>query len=418
MGIASAFSGFSIGGPVAGDTLPRRAAPLRGFWASLLDGAPDPSASGAKRIVVLGSYAPSLVNFRGPLIAALIAEGHVVHALAPDIDQVTHARLSALGAIPRSVRLRNSGIDPVANLRTLGELTRIFREIAPDCVLSYTIKPVTLGSLAARRAGVGQIVALVTGLGYAFTSGPGWRRRISRIAATLLYKRAFAACDLILFQNPDDEADLRRLGLVRDRDRTHQVHGSGVDLAHYAPAPLGDQPRFLMIARLLGDKGVREYAAAAALLKTAYPQADFALLGYIDHGPDSISPAELAAIEGKGVRYLGPSDDVRPAIAACNILVLPSYREGTPRSVLEAMAMGRPVITTDVPGCRQAVVDGVNGLLVPPRDAAALAAAMRRLITAPDSIAAMGAASLTRARERFDVTRVNAEIVAAMELAR
>jgi glycosyltransferase involved in cell wall biosynthesis len=430
MGMMSISSDVAIVDPTESGSLFRRASPHSADspsrFGTAVDGelarpvgrvVPRPK-TGARRIVVLGSYAPSLINFRGPLIAALIAQGHIVHALAPDIDDATHAKLRALGAIPCSVHLRNSGIDPVANLRTLAELTRLFREISPDCVLSYTIKPVTLGSLAARRARVGQIVALVTGLGYAFTSGPGWRRRLSRIAAKLLYQWAFAACDLILFQNPDDEADLRRLGLVRDGDETHQVHGSGVDLAHYAPAPLSDQPRFLMISRLLGDKGVREYAAAAARLKMAYPQAEFALLGYIDQGPDSISPGELAAFERMGVRYLGPSEDVRPAIASCNVFVLPSYREGTPRSVLEAMAMGRPVVTTDVPGCRQAVIHGVNGLLVPPRDAGALADAMRSFVERPEQIAPMGAASLSRAQTLFDVDLVNAEIVAAMALAR
>jgi len=372
----------------------------------------------AQRIVILGSYAPSLINFRGALIAALIAQGHSVHALAPDIDDATDAKLRAMGAIPRSIRLSNSGIDPVAGLRTINELTQIFREIAPDCVLSYTIKPVTLGSLAARRAGVSQIVALVTGLGYALTPGSGWRRRLSRVAAALLYRRAFATCNLVLFQNPDDEADLRRLGLVGHDATTRRVDGSGVDIAHFAPARLGNAPRFLMIARLLGDKGVREYAAAAAALKVDHPEADFALLGYIDHGPDSISPSELAEMERIGVRYLGPREDVRPAIAACNIFVLPSYREGTPRSVLEAMAMGRPVVTSDAPGCRQTVVHGLNGLLVPPRDASALTNAMRYFIEQPGQIAPMGAASLVRVRNVFDVARVNAAILDAMGLAR
>jgi glycosyltransferase involved in cell wall biosynthesis len=369
-----------------------------------------------RRVALLGSFAQSLVNFRAPLIAAMTAAGHEVHAIAPEIDPVLADQLRALGAVPHSIALSNAGLNPLATIRTTRDLERLFREIAPDTVISYTIKPVTLGSVAAWRAGVPNIVALITGLGYAFTEGGGLKRRIARIAATILYRRALARCTSIIFQNPDDEADFRRWGLLRPTAPVHQVNGSGVDLTRFAPAPLQADADFLMIARLLGDKGVREYAAAAAALKPRYPRVRFALAGYLDPSPDSVTQAELDAAIAGGITFLGKRDDVRPAIADCSVYVLPSYREGTPRSVLEAMAMGRAIITTDAPGCRQTVTDGVNGCLIPPRDAGALARAMEVFIAHPEQIAPMGAASLVRVRETFDVERVTAATMAAAGL--
>jgi glycosyltransferase involved in cell wall biosynthesis len=372
--------------------------------------------SSRRRVALLGSYAPSLLNFRGPLISAMVSAGYEVHAVAPGIDLPTSAKLRDLGAIPRSIRLSNSGLNPLANMKTARDLEHLFRTMKPHTVISYTIKPVTLGSIAAHRAHVPNIVALITGLGYAFTGGPSLKRRIARVAGTLLYRRALAKCSRIIFQNPDDEADFRAWGLVGTRANTFQVNGSGVDLQRFAPAPLESKPDFLMIARLLGDKGVREYATAAAALKVRYRQARFALAGYLDPSPDSLTQAELDAAIAGGIDFLGQLDDVRPAIAASSVYVLPSYREGTPRSVLEAMAMGRPIITSDAPGCRQTVADGVNGRLIPPRDAKALEAAMERFITDSEQIAPMGAASLARAREIFDVERVAAATMAAAGL--
>ncbi|MDQ2878026.1 MAG: glycosyltransferase family 4 protein, partial [Pseudomonadota bacterium] len=319
--------------------------------------------------------------------------------MAPGIDLALANSLRKLGATPRSVNLSNASLNPLATARTTRRLLRHFRELKPHTVLSYTIKPVTLGAVAARQADVPNVVALITGLGYAFTGGGGLKRRVARVAASILYRRALRVCDHIIFQNPDDEADFRRLGLLPRAVAPSLVNGSGVDLGVFAPVPLDDAPRFLMIARLLGDKGVREYGAAAARLKQLYPQARFALAGYLDPSPDSITQDELDAMVAGGIDFLGKLEDVRPAIAACNVYVLPSYREGTPRSVLEAMAMGRAIITTDAPGCRQAVADGVNGRLVRPRDATALTTAMEDFIENPAMIASMGAASRERAVE-------------------
>jgi glycosyltransferase involved in cell wall biosynthesis len=226
-----------------------------------------------------------------------------------------------------------------------------------------------------------------------------------------MYRRALCHAEIVLFQNKDDLRDFRRYRALRADSRAALVNGSGVDLAHFAARPPPSRLSFLMIARFLKDKGIREYGEAAARLKREHPDISFRLAGWLDRSPDSISSAELDAIVSGGVEYLGKLDDVRDAIAQCSVYVLPSYREGTPRSVLEAMAMGRAVVTTDTPGCRETVVEGENGFLVPPRDAIGLEIAMRRFIAAPHLVARMGAASRRIAEEKFDVAKVNGAIL-------
>jgi glycosyltransferase involved in cell wall biosynthesis len=367
-------------------------------------------------VAVLGSYAPSLILFRGPLIAELVRRGYRVVGLAPGMTEDVAQQLRAIGAEPVEVPLVNSSLNPFSAAKSLGALAARFREIAPEAVIAYTIKPVTLGALAAARAGVPKIAALVTGLGFAFTEGGGAKRRLSRSVATLLYRRAFRRCTSIIFQNPDDRADFAAMGLLPPGANVAIVDGSGIDLAQFPPAPLPDGARFLMISRLLGDKGVREYGEAALRLKRRHPEAHFRLVGYFDPSPDSISREELDRMIAGGVEFLGRRDDVRPALADASVYVLPSYREGTPRSVLEAMAMGRPIVTTDAPGCRETVEPGRNGLLVPPRDAVGLEAAMERFILEPELIAPMGAQSRALAERKYDVARVNASILAAAGL--
>ena len=370
----------------------------------------------ARTVVVLGSYAGSLIVFRGALIAELVRRGYRVVAMAPRIDDSVRAQLEAIGAEAMDVPLINSSLNPFSAAGSLAALTRRFRDIKPEAVIAYTVKPVTLGSIAAARAGVPKIVALVTGLGFAFTAGGGAKRLLSRMAATTLYRRALRRCTGIIFQNKDDRDDFARRRLLPQGARVTVVNGSGIDLDQFRPAPLPGGARFLMISRLLGDKGVREYGEAAVRLKRRHPEARFALLGYFDASPNSISDAELLRMTSEGVEFLGRKPDVRPDIADSNVYVLPSYREGTPRSVLEAMAMARPVVTTDAPGCRETVQPEENGLLVPPRDAAALEQAMERFILEPSLIPAMGARSRAIAESKYDVHRVNAAILEAAGL--
>lgn len=367
-------------------------------------------------VVILGSYAPSLIHFRGSLIRALAMRGHRVIAMAPAIGDELAARLRAIGAKPYEVPLDNQGLNPLGMLRSIRALERAFAACCPDAVIAYTIKPVTLGAVAAKRAGVPHFIALITGLGYAFSGGTTLVRRLSERAATSLYRHALKRSSAIVFQNPDDRDFFAARRILPRQPDPVVVNGSGIDLAHFAPVPLPDEPHFLMISRLLGDKGVREYGEVARRLKARHPDVRFSLVGYFDNSPDAISEQELVQIKEGGVDFLGRVDDVRAAIAEASVYVLPSYREGTPRSVLEAMAMGRAVVTTDAPGCRQTVDHGRNGFLVAPRDAGSLETAMERFVADPTLIAPMGAESRRIAEERFDVNKVDAQLLAAADL--
>lgn len=320
------------------------------------------------------------------------------------------AKLRALGAVPHHVSLTRTGLNPFADVVYFWAMRRVLNAVRPDLCLSYTIKPNIWGSLAASSLGI-RSASMVTGLGYTFISGRGGRQRAIGSLARWLYRRATSANSIVVFQNPDDVGDFVKAGCLRDRCKARLVNGSGVDLTYFTPAPLPDEPVFLMVSRLIGNKGVREYAAAARRLIGEGRKARFQLAGFIDQGLDGISPSELQQWIAEGIEYLGHLDDVRSALAGASVCLLPSYREGTPRSVLEAMAMGRPIITTDVPGCRETVVDGVNGLLVPAREEQRLAEAMAELIDHPGRRALMGAESLKLCRSKFDVKAVNAVLL-------
>jgi glycosyltransferase involved in cell wall biosynthesis len=369
-----------------------------------------------KTVLIIGSYAPSLVQFRGPLIASIVALGHKVIAAAPDISADTAAALQRLGAEPVDLPIVNVSLNPFATLRSLNKTRLLIKKCSPDVVISYTIKPVILGAIMGRALGVRRIVSLITGLGFAFTDGREAKRVLARAAASFLYKRALSKSDEIIFQNPDDAALFRELGLIPKGREPRVINGSGVDLDHFKLAPLPTAPSFLMIARLRKDKGVREYAAAAKRLKQLHPDLPIALVGYVDPSPNSLSPAEISELAESGVDFRGRMEDVRPALMQACVYVLPSYREGTPRSVLEAMAMGRAIITTDAPGCRQTVSNGQSGILVPVRDPDALFLAMLRFVQEPSLAPAMGAAARKLAEERFDVHAVNAKILEYADL--
>ena len=363
-----------------------------------------------KTFLLIASFPDSLIKFRGPLLRALVAKGLDVHVAAPDLADVPDIRteLEALGITLHDISLKRTGTNPVADLATVAELWRLMRRIRADYVLGYTIKPVIYGSMAAWLANVPNRFALVTGLGYAFTGDASGKRGLLRKLIQRLYRFGLSKSRKVFFQNPDDEALFRQLGLLPADIPSCVVNGSGVDVADYALAPLPEKPSFLLIARLLGDKGVREYAQAARKVKAQYPDAVFRLVGWIDDNPDAISQQELDGWVNTGtVEFLGKLADVRPAIADCNVYVLPSYREGTPRTVLEAMAMGRPVITTDAPGCRETVTDGDNGFLVPVQAVNELAAAMVKFIENPELVAGMGERSRLVAEQKYDVHRVN-----------
>lgn len=369
------------------------------------------------KIVVLASFTKSLVHLRSELLAGLVAAGHEVIACAPGEEERFVSRVRSLGVRYQPIHLDRTGTNPLSDLGYLREMVRFFRRERPDVVFSYTAKPVIFGSLAARLAGVPRIFSMITGLGYAFASKQ-LKQRLVSIVMRGLYRLGLAVNRKVFFQNPDDMALFTGWGLV-PASRTVLINGSGVNLDHYRLAPLSlDPPVFLLIGRMLKDKGVLEFGAAATALKQRYPRALFRLLGPHDDHPASVPWILIQGWIDEGiVEYLPETEDIRPAMAQAGIYVLPSYREGTPRSVLEAMAMGRPVVTTDAPGCRETVVDGDNGFLVPVADAEALATAMERFILEPGLIEKMGKRGREIAEEKYDVRKVNAVIMNTMGLA-
>lgn len=368
------------------------------------------------KIIVIGGIPRSLINFRGPLLKALVAEHHDVIAVSAPASKDVISELAAMGVRFFPVPLSRAGLNPLGDLKTYMAIRTLFRSEKPDCILAYTAKPVIYSNIASHGFPDTRIYSMITGLGYGFGAN-NLRQRITGQLVQILYRTALKSADCIFFQNPDDRNEFVSRGLVAVDSPMTLINGSGVDLSWYRPKVLPHEPRFLLIARLLADKGIREYVTAARALKRRYPKAQFRIAGYIDSNPLSISAKEINAWQDEGViHYLGNLDDVRPTLTDTQVYVLPSYREGTPRTVLEAMAMGRPIITTDAPGCRETVVDGVNGFLVPVRDSEALASAMERFILEPSIAPRMGKASLQIARNKYDVRKVNEAIMQSMKL--
>ncbi|MRR20910.1 glycosyltransferase family 1 protein [bacterium] len=370
------------------------------------------------KILVLANYAESFIEFRGHLVQSLATEGHEVTVCLPVATERLEHFLRQAGVNLRLVRLERTGLNPLTDIKTLMGYVSLFRELSPDAVLNYTIKPVIYGSLAGRLAGVQNVCSVITGLGYVFI-GDTPRHRILRRVVVLLYRLALVRNRTIFFLNADDRRLLSSLGILATDQQSVVLNGEGIDPQFYCETqPLTERPAFLLIGRLLRDKGIYEYVEAARLLRQRYPQATFRVLGPFDSNPSAIKRDHLFCwVEDGIIEYLGETDDVRPAIAASSVYVLPSYREGTPRTVLEAMAMGRPVVTTDAPGCRETVRDGDNGFLVPVGDSEALAKAMERFILQPELICRMGRRSREIAVEKYDVHKVNAVIIEAMGLA-
>jgi glycosyltransferase involved in cell wall biosynthesis len=368
------------------------------------------------RLAVISSQAVSLHHFRGPLIREFIERGVQVFALAPDHDEASRRAVRALGATPIDYSLSRAGLTPVRDIADTLRLAVGLRRLDLDMTFAYFIKPVIYGTLAAYLAGVPRRFALIPGLGAVFTPDERGGVKVLKTVVSSLYRAALERAEKVFFYNDEDITDFRRMGLVRP-EKVVKLAATGIDLAAWVPAPLsGDPPTFLMIARLLKEKGIYDFIEAARTVKARHPRCRFLLVGGSDPGRRGIAVREVQAWRAEGlIEWPGQVDDVRPWIARASVYVLPSYyREGVPRSTQEAMAMGRPVITTDAAGCRDTVVDGVNGYLVRPRDPESLARAMEHFIERPELIESMGRESRRLAEERFDVHRINASILTAM----
>ena len=354
-----------------------------------------------KKIMLVANTAWNLWNYRSALIRALANRGFEVVLAAPD-DRFRDALLQISGV--RFIALQHlsrKSLSPLQNLRLLLELYRHFRREKPAVILLYTIKPNTLGNFAAAFAGI-KTVSILEGLGYSGSAGARWRW-----VAALLYRLALRTTQRVVFLNAADCREFLDNHLVQPA-KALVIHGPGIDLTHFSPRTKhrhDDRPVFLFSGRLLAEKGIREFAAAARMLNQGGAKAVFRVLGAPDPGnPSSINIKEVEDWANAGfLQYYGSTDDVRPFLAEADVLVLPSYyREGVPRSVLEAMAMGKIIITTDTPGCRDTVEAGRNGLLVPARDTGALLDAIRQVLgLSAENYAAMSARSIEKVRTEF-----------------
>ncbi len=373
-----------------------------------------------QRIAFITSQAFSIHNFRGPLIRALVLRGIKVYALAPDYDDASRAGVIALGAEPVDTPMSRAGMNPFKDVYDLWRLRRQLRQLRVDASFSYFIKPVIYGTLAATLAGISRRFVMIEGAGYVFIDqeNAGYARRLLRFVLMGLYRLALQSASLVFLLNRDDYALFVDGGMVT-ADKVVLLNGIGVDLEHFSPQPANIEPIcFMMAARLLRTKGVYDYIAAARWVKSRYPKTRFLLLGSVDVNPDSLAQSEIDAWVAEGlIECPGHVADVRGWLKQTSIFVLPSYyREGVPRSIMEAMAMQRPVITTDTVGCRDMVEDGVNGFKVPMRNPEALAKAMLVFVETPQWIEQMGKASRMMAENKYDVKKINAEILSDMKI--
>ncbi|AWO78555.1 MULTISPECIES: glycosyltransferase family 4 protein [Serratia] len=374
------------------------------------------------KIALIGTAANCVVGFRADLIKSLHQQGHTVYALALDYDDNTRMQVTNLGAIPVDYKFSRTGLNPLKDFLDTYALSKQLKRLAPDLVFSYFSKPSIFGTLAAVMAGVKKRYAMLEGLGYLFTEQPqGVSRKVRLLKKiqVMLYRCIFPSLDALILLNPDDRHDL----LVNCKINVKQAHvlgGIGLNLADYPFTPPPTSPvSFIFIARLLAEKGVHEYVAAAKIVKAKYPETRFYMLGAIDtQNPGSLTVKCLNnLIEDDIIIAPGHVSNVAEWIAKSSVFVLPSYyREGIPRSTQEAMAMGRAVLSTDVPGCRETVVQGVNGYLVKRWSHAELAEKMCELIENPQKITDMGLASYQLAQERFDADKVNNRLLELLEI--
>ncbi|HAS6416303.1 glycosyltransferase family 4 protein [Vibrio vulnificus] len=359
------------------------------------------------------NHSPGLLIFRRDFIQYLVNQGHTVYAFALDYSPEAKAAVVALGAIPVDYTLSKTGVNPFRDLKDTLALVKILKAVQPDVIFSFFVKPSIYGTLAAKLACVPKRIAMLEGLGYIHTkskSGFSPKKRLLQFVHGCLCTIAYAFANKVLFLNSDDPNDLAKKSLV-DRKKFQVLGPIGLDLDAYPYKPITtfEPMRFIFIGRLLAEKGIFEYLEAARLVKKNYPNAEFVVLGGLDpDNPAALTSAQLDEVIEEGIiTYSGHVSNVSEWIASAHVFVLPSYREGYPRSTQEVMAIGRAVITTDVPGCRETVIDGANGFIIPPFDSSSLAEKMLYLIEHPEEIQRMGDESYRIATEHFDVHKIN-----------
>ncbi|WP_104472348.1 glycosyltransferase family 4 protein [Acinetobacter indicus] len=370
-----------------------------------------------KKFVMIGTTAACFYGFRSELIKNLNSKNITVYAFTTDNDALELEKISKLGAIPISYQLNRGGLNPLADILATYKLAQQIKQLKPDLVFSYFSKPVIFGTLAAKIAKVPKIIGMLEGLGYTFTDQPNGlspKTKLIKAIQVFLYKLALPKLDQLILLNHDDKTDLLINNDIAVKE-TYILGGIGLDLNQYKYSPATkDLPiQFLFIGRLLKEKGIHDFIAAAQIVKQKFPQTTFTVLGGIDEANlGALTEGELAEyIDKKVIDYPGHVENIAERIKQSHVFVLPSYREGVPRSTQEAMAIGRPVITTDVPGCRDTVIDGINGFLVPKWNPQVLAEKMIYFIEHPEQVRMMGDQSHKIAIEKFDAEKVNQRLL-------
>ncbi|WP_039902367.1 glycosyltransferase family 4 protein [Acinetobacter lwoffii] len=376
-----------------------------------------------KKIILIGTIASSFYGFRADLIHILLKKGHQVYAFTSEYTTEDLMKIEKLGAIPVTYTLDRGGLNPLADIVSTYKLAKKIQKIKPDLVFSYFSKPVIFGTIAAKLARVPQVIGMLEGLGYTFTEQPeGLSKKIQFIkkVQVLLYKIALPQLNKLIFLNSDDPKDLLEQHLIKVKN-VEVLGGIGLNLDDYPYEPIDNVShpiKFLFIGRLLKEKGIYDFVDAAKIVKQKYSNASFIVLGGIDKSNlGALKEEELEdLINSDIIDYPGQVNNVSDWIARSHVFVLPSYREGFPRSTQEAMAVGRPIITTNVPGCRETVADGVNGFLVPKWNAEALAQKMIYLIEHSEVIPRMGMESYKIAKSNFDANKVNEKLLGFLKL--
>lgn len=367
------------------------------------------------KIAVLSSHTPSLFWFRMDMMLGFKALGHEVIAIGNETEDLWSEKFSEHGIKYIQADISRNGTNPIKDLKTLKSLKAILKQERPDKLFTYQAKTVIYGGIAANMLGMTEVYPLIAGIGSVFLSGD-FKSKIIRFILKTEYRFAMRKSPKIFFQNNDDVKVFTDNKIIR-KEKTVILNGSGVNLEKFTQKPLPEGSAFLCISRLIKDKGVYEYLKAARIVKEKYPQVRFLLVGPYDSNPSALKPAELQPYIDDGIiEYFGEASDVRPYLEMCNTFVLPSYREGTPKTVLEAMAIGRAIITTDATGCRETVTNGENGYLVPIKDIDALSNAMIDLIKNPDKIPQMAKKGLELVHQKFDVNIINDKINTTMNL--
>jgi len=370
------------------------------------------------KIIVVASWTRSLLNFRRALLEEIVASGdHDVIACAPEDDPAIIGELENMGIRFQQIPMQRTSTNPFSDLKTLWSLRSLFNKERPDIVLAYTQKPIIYGGMASRLVRGVRFFAMQTGLGYTF--GEQNKSSALRSVVSFLYRLGIKNAEAVIVFNRDDKAEMNKHGILQPDQKVVQVAGSGVDKNRFpaSPIPEGDLV-FLLVARLMIDKGLYEFVAAARKVRQEYPSARFQILGPFDANPASIKAEELQAWQQEGViEYLGETRDVRPYLAKSSVFVLPSFhREGLPRSILEALSSGRAIVTTQMPGCRETVIEGQNGYLVEPQNSEALADAILNFTRNPELAVQMGASSRELVDKKFDVRLVNDQLLKTMGL--